>query len=97
MTAAGIFGVGVWTLAAKNDYEALLGSVMYVTAAGIMIAAGLFAMFVCIFGIIGAIRESRFMILGVSMQHISDYSVIVFVLLYVCLASLFIRKFAGKP
>eukprot|EP00112_Aurelia_sp_Birch-Aquarium-sp1_P023318 Seg690.5 transcript_id=Seg690.5/GoldUCD/mRNA.D3Y31 product=Tetraspanin-11 protein_id=Seg690.5/GoldUCD/D3Y31 len=64
MTAAGIFGVGVWTLAAKNDYEALLGSVMYVTAAGIMIAAGLFAMFVCIFGIIGAIRESRFMILG---------------------------------
>ena len=74
MTAAGIFGVGVWTLAAKNDYEALLGSVMYVTAAGIMIAAGLFAMFVCIFGIIGAIRESRFMILGVSIQHSSNYS-----------------------
>lgn len=64
LTAAGIFGVGVWTLAAKNDYEALLGSVMYVASAGIMIAAGLFAMFVCIFGIIGAIRESRFMVLG---------------------------------
>ena len=65
MTAAGIFGVGVWTLSAKNDYEALLGSVMYVASAGMMIAAGLFGMFVCIFGIIGAIRNSRFMILGV--------------------------------
>ncbi|XP_065070578.1 CD151 antigen-like [Rhopilema esculentum] len=64
LTAAGIFGVGVWTLASKNDYEALLGSVMYVTSAGMMIAAGIFAMFVCIFGIIGAIRDSRFMILG---------------------------------
>ena len=76
MTAAGIFGVGVWTLAAKNDYEALLGSVMYVTAAGIMIAAGLFAMFVCIFGIIGAIRESRFMILGVSIESVPYYAVL---------------------
>jgi len=64
MTAAGIFGVGVWTLSAKNDYEALLGSVMYVASAGMMIAAGLFGMFVCLFGIIGAIRNSRFMILG---------------------------------
>lgn len=41
---------------------------MYITAAGIMVAAGLFAMFVCIFGIIGALRESRFMILGVRYQ-----------------------------
>eukprot|EP00794_Sanderia_malayensis_P018166 gene18166-19979_t len=63
-TAAGIFAIGVWTLAAKNDYEALLGSVMYVASAGIMIASGLFGLFVCTFGIIGATRESRFMVLG---------------------------------
>ena len=64
-SAAGILGIGIWTLSAKNDYEALLGSVMYMSSAGMMIAAGLFGMFVCIFGIIGAIRNSRFMILGV--------------------------------
>ena len=65
LCAAGVFGVGIWTLIAKNEYETLLGSVTYVTTVGLMIAGGLFAMFVCIFGIIGAIRESRFMVLGV--------------------------------
>ncbi|XP_002167178.1 CD151 antigen isoform X1 [Hydra vulgaris] len=64
LCAAGIFGVGIWTLIAKNEYETLLGSVTYVTTVGLMIAGGLFAMFVCIFGIFGAIRESRFMVLG---------------------------------
>lgn len=64
LCAAGIFGIGVWTLIAKNEYETLLGSVTYVTTVGLMLAGGLFAMFVCIFGIIGAIKESRFMVLG---------------------------------
>lgn len=62
--AAGLFGIGIWTLMAKNDYESLLGSVTYVTTVGLMLAGGLFAMFVCIFGIVGAIKESRFMVLG---------------------------------
>ena len=66
MCAGGVFGIGIWTLIAKNEYESLLGSVTYVTAVGLMIAGGLFAVFVCIFGIIGAVRESRFMVLGVS-------------------------------
>jgi len=43
----------------------------YITTLGLMLAAGLFSMFVCIFGIIGAVRESRFMILGVSFQYFS--------------------------
>ncbi|XP_057289467.1 CD151 antigen-like [Hydractinia symbiolongicarpus] len=64
LIAAGLFGIGVWTLVAKNEYETLLGSVTYVTTVGLMLAGGLFAMFVCIFGIIGAIKESRFMVLG---------------------------------
>ena len=62
--AGGLFGIGIWTLLAKNEYESLLGSVTYITTVGLMIAGGLFSMFVCLFGIVGAIRESRFMVLG---------------------------------
>jgi len=62
--AIGIFGMGIYFLVSQNDYEAVLGSVTYVTTLGLMLAAGLFSMFVCIFGIVGAIRESRFMVLG---------------------------------
>jgi len=64
LVAAGLFGIGVWTLLTKNQYESLLGSVTYITTVGLMIAGGLFSMFVCIFGIVGAFRESRFMVLG---------------------------------
>jgi len=64
LCAGGLFGIGIWTLIAKNEYESLLGSVTYVTTVGLMLAGGLFSMFVCLFGIIGAIRESRFMVLG---------------------------------
>lgn len=64
LVAGGLFGIGIWTLLFKNEYESLLGSVTYITTVGLMIAGGLFSMFVCIFGIVGAIRESRFMVLG---------------------------------
>lgn len=60
----GLFGLGIYFLVSENDYEPVLGSVTYVTTLGLMIAAGLFSMFVCIFGIVGAIKESRFMVLG---------------------------------
>lgn len=63
--AIGLFGLGVWFIVTQNHYESILGSMTYITTLGIMIAAGLFSMFVCIFGIIGAVRESRFMVLGV--------------------------------
>lgn len=62
--AIGLFGLGVWFIVTQNHYESILGSMTYITTLGIMIAAGLFSMFVCIFGIIGAVRESRFMVLG---------------------------------
>jgi len=62
--AIGIFGFGVWFLVTQNHYEPILGSMTYITTLGLMLAAGLFSMIVCIFGIIGAVRESRFMVLG---------------------------------
>ena len=41
LVAAGLFGIGVWTLLFKNQYEPLLGSVTYITTVGLMIAGGM--------------------------------------------------------
>jgi len=64
LVAGGLFGVGLWTLLMRNEYESLLGSVTYITIVGLTITGGLFSMFVCLFGIIGAVRESKFMVSG---------------------------------
>lgn len=66
--AGGIFGVGLYILIVKNHYESLLGSMTYITCVGLMIGGGVFAMFVCIFGIIGSIQESKFMVLGFTLM-----------------------------
>jgi hypothetical protein len=67
----GILGVGIWIISYKSHFNSLLTSDNYIIVPGLMIAAGLLVVFVCIVGCVAVIKENRFILVSVSIIILS--------------------------
>jgi len=65
LSGIGVLGVGVWTVAAKHQYVALLTNATYEVAAWVLIVAGCLVFIVTAVGCIGVLQNNRFFILMV--------------------------------
>jgi hypothetical protein len=66
-----VFGVGVWTVAAKHEYVVLLTNATYEVAAWVLILAGCMVFVVTAIGCIGVLQDNRFFILLV--RQLDEY------------------------
>ena len=59
LTGAFVFGLGIWTIATKMQYVALLGSIYYNLVVALLIVAGCLVFITGILGCIGALRKNN--------------------------------------
>jgi hypothetical protein len=66
LSGIGVLGVGIWTVAEKQNYVVLLTNATYELAAWVLIVAGCLVLVVTVIGCLGVLRDNRFFILVVS-------------------------------
>ncbi|KDR23711.1 CD151 antigen-like [Zootermopsis nevadensis] len=63
LSGIGVLGVGIWTVAEKQHYVALLTNATYELAAWVLIVTGCLVFVVTVIGCLGVLRNNRFFIL----------------------------------
>ena len=60
-----MLAIGIWTVLDKSEFEELLGTDLYVSAAYIFVATGVVVTLISLLGCMGAIKEIRCMLFTV--------------------------------
>ena len=66
LSGIAVLGVGIWTVADKQQYVSLLTNATYELAAWVLIVAGCLVFVATVIGCLGVLRENRFLLLVVS-------------------------------
>lgn len=71
----GILGVGVWLAVTQGNFATLSSSLPSLSAANLLIAVGTIIMVIGCLGCVGAVKESRPLLLTVSRRHTQRHTV----------------------
>ncbi|KAJ9588131.1 hypothetical protein L9F63_018489, partial [Diploptera punctata] len=63
LSGIAVLGVGIWTVADKQQYVSLLTNATYELTAWVLIVAGCLVFVATVIGCLGVIRENRFLLL----------------------------------